>query len=317
MNSFRVRSNSNSSLAYNRLTNIQQNLNTNLERLSSGKRINTAKDDVAGTSISTRMNNQIRGMKQANHNAQQTNNLLQTAESGLRDISDILTRMRELSVQASTDTLIDIDRASLDLEYQSLLNEISRTAKSTNYNDLKILDSESVKYDNFFTVISSEAENSGVEGADLNRAKAGVYRFESKTPGELTLIHTLSGEKQTVTVPTNAEQGTRINFNELGVKVEFNNQYDGSITIGQDIVDQAQETLNHAQTVRDTAVTDLNNAENVLKGADTNLSSAQNALSQAENDLVQAQSVLDQANTNLAEKEAIVTDAGSTLAKTK
>ena len=70
MNSFRVRSNSNSSLAYNRLTNIQQNLNTNLERLSSGKRINTAKDDVAGTSISTRMNNQIRGMKQANHNAQ-------------------------------------------------------------------------------------------------------------------------------------------------------------------------------------------------------------------------------------------------------
>ena len=61
------------------------------------------------------MNNQIRGTKQANHNAQQTNNLLQTAESGLGDISDILTRMRELSVQASTDTLTDIDRASLDL----------------------------------------------------------------------------------------------------------------------------------------------------------------------------------------------------------
>ena len=261
MNSFKVRSNSNSSLAYNRLANTQKNLNTNLERLSSGKRINTAKDDIAGTTISTRMNNQIRGMKQANHNAQQTNNLLQTAESGLGDISDILTRMRELSVQASTDTLTDIDRASLDLEYQSLLNEISRISKSTNYNDLKILDAESVKYDNFYTVVSSEAEKSGVDGTNLNQAEAGVYRFESKTPGELTLIHTLSGEEQTVTVPTNVGQGTSINFTKLGVKVELNNQYDGSIVIGQEAVDQAQETLNHTQVVRDAAVVDLTNAK--------------------------------------------------------
>ena len=154
MNSLRIRSNTAAALAHKNLSKTQHGLQTTLERLSSGLRINKSSDDIAGSAISTRMSNQIRGMRQANHNAQQTNNLLQTAESGLRDISDILTRMRELSVQASTDTLNNTDRASLDLEYQSLLDEISRTAKSTNYNDLKVLDAESVKYDNFFTVFA-------------------------------------------------------------------------------------------------------------------------------------------------------------------
>ena len=163
MNSLRIRSNTAAALAHKNLSKTQHGLQTTLERLSSGLRINKSSDDIAGSAISTRMSNQIRGMRQANHNAQQTNNLLQTAESGLRDISDILTRMRELSVQASTDTLNNTDRASLDLEYQSLLDEISRTAKSTNYNDLKVLDAESVKYDDFFTVISSEAEKAAID----------------------------------------------------------------------------------------------------------------------------------------------------------
>ena len=127
-----------------------------------------------------------------------------------------------------------------------------------------------VKSDNFFAVISSEAENSGVEGINLNRAEAGVYRFESKTPGELTLIHTLSGEEQTVTVPTNVGQGTRINFSELGVQVELNNQYDGSVVIGQETVDQAQ-------TVYDTALTALTQAEVAL----ARLSNAQAAHDEA------------------------------------
>ena len=239
MNSLRIRSNTTSALAYRNLAKNQHGLQTTLERLSSGLRINKASDDVAGSAISTRMSNQIRGMKQANHNAQATNNLLTTAESGLSDITNILSKMRELSVQAATDTLNNTDRASLDLEYQSLMDEISRIATSTNYNGLKVLDAESVRYDSLFTVISSEAENSGVEGTDLNRAEAGVYRFESKSPGDLTLINTLSGKEQTVAVPTHAGQGTSLNFSELGVQVELNNQYDDNAVIGQETADQA------------------------------------------------------------------------------
>merc|ERR1711964_940724 len=85
------------------------------------------------------MSNHIRGMKQANHNAQATNNLLTTAESGLSDISDILSKMRELSVQAATDTLNDNDRSSIDLEFQSLKDELSRIANVTEYNGMNVL----------------------------------------------------------------------------------------------------------------------------------------------------------------------------------
>ena len=95
VNTFRINSNSISSLAYRNLSKSQFNLQTTLERLSSGLRINKASDDSAGSAISTRMNNQIRGMKQANENAQQANNLIQTAENGLNDISGMLSRMRE------------------------------------------------------------------------------------------------------------------------------------------------------------------------------------------------------------------------------
>ena len=78
-------------------------------------------------------------MKQANENAQQANNLIQTAENGLNDISGMLSRMRELAVQASTDTLNDTDRSSINLEYQALKNEITRIANVTQYNEMDIL----------------------------------------------------------------------------------------------------------------------------------------------------------------------------------
>ena len=124
MNTFRINSNPASALAYRNLSKTQSGLQTTLERLSSGMRINKTADDSAGSAISTRMSNQIRGMKQANRNAQDTNNLLATAESGLSDISDILSKMRGLSVQASTDTLNDADRACINLEFQALKDEL-------------------------------------------------------------------------------------------------------------------------------------------------------------------------------------------------
>ena len=140
MSVFSIRSNSAVSQAHNNLSRVQSSLNANIGRLSSGLRINSASDDSAGSSVAVRMVNQINGMKQANANAQQANNLLQTAESGLSDISDILGRMRELSVQASTDTLNDTDRDSIDLEFQALGDEITRIASSTAYDDNALLD---------------------------------------------------------------------------------------------------------------------------------------------------------------------------------
>ena len=139
MSTFSIRSNATTSRAYNNLSKVQSSLNSNIERLSSGLRINSASDDSAGSSVAVRMVSQINGMKQANANAQQANNLFATAESGLGDISDILGRMRELAVQASTDTLNDEDRDSIDLEFQALGSEITRIAEATEYDDNALL----------------------------------------------------------------------------------------------------------------------------------------------------------------------------------
>jgi len=142
MSAFSIRSSATTSRAYNNLSKVQSSLNSNIERLSSGLRINSASDDSAGSSVAVRMVSQINGMKQANANAQQANNLLATAESGMSDISDILGRMRELAVQAATDTLNAEDRASIDLEFQALGDEITRIAEATEYDDNALLNGD-------------------------------------------------------------------------------------------------------------------------------------------------------------------------------
>ena len=139
MSIFALRSNGLASSAYKNLSRTQSSLNSNIGRLSSGLRIGSAADDSAGSNVSVRMNNQIKGMSQANRNAQDANNLLATVESGLSDISDILSKMRELSVQAATDTLNDNDRSSIDLEFQSLKDELTRIANVTEYNGMNVL----------------------------------------------------------------------------------------------------------------------------------------------------------------------------------
>ncbi|MDP6586810.1 MAG: flagellin, partial [Anaerolineales bacterium] len=139
MNSFRLQSNPTAAFAYSQLNKTQALLNKNIQRLSSGLRINSAADDTAGSAMATRMTNQIRGMHQANRNSRDANNLLATTEAGLNNIGDLLAQMRELSVQAATDTLNDTDRASIDLEFQSLKNELTRIASVTEHNGMNLL----------------------------------------------------------------------------------------------------------------------------------------------------------------------------------
>ena len=118
----------------------QAKMETAIQRLSSGLRINSAKDDTAGSAISQRMQNQIRGKRMASNNIKQGTNLVQTAEGGLGEIQGILSRMRELAVQAASDNLNANDRDSIDLEYQQLKQEVNRIANSTNYNNMNLLD---------------------------------------------------------------------------------------------------------------------------------------------------------------------------------
>ena len=182
MNTFRINSKLTSSLAYRNLSKSQFNLQTTLERLSSGLRINKASDDSAGSAISTRMSNQILSMKQANENAQQTNNLIQTAESGLNDISGMLSRMRELATQAATDTLNDSDRASINLEFEALKNEVSRVAHATEYNEMNLLNGTAYKNEvHRVNATADDVRGISIKNAKLsNDIRKGIYTLSDQ-----------------------------------------------------------------------------------------------------------------------------------------
>ncbi len=122
------------------LGTTQKNLSTAMQRLSSGLRINSAKDDAAGLAISDRMTSQIRGLNQAVRNANDGISLAQTAEGALQESTNILQRMRELAVQSSNDTNSASDRQSLQAEVNQLKQELDRIAETTQFNGSKLLD---------------------------------------------------------------------------------------------------------------------------------------------------------------------------------
>jgi flagellin len=122
------------------LNSSQTNLYTSLQRLSSGLRINSAKDDAAGLAVSERMTAQIQGMNQAKRNANDGVSLSQTADAALSTSGDILIRIRELAVQASNGTNSASDRQTLNTEVQSLTQELQRIASTTEYNGKKLID---------------------------------------------------------------------------------------------------------------------------------------------------------------------------------
>jgi len=135
-----VNTNVKSLVAQDSLMKSGRAMATAMERLSTGKRINAAKDDAAGLSIGNRMDAQIRGLTMAVKNANDGISLFQTAEGALDEVTNSLQRMRELAVQAVNGTNNALDRAALDAEVQQLKSEIDRTAKTTQFNSINLLD---------------------------------------------------------------------------------------------------------------------------------------------------------------------------------
>ena len=138
----RIATNVQSIGAQRSLSKIKHDQDRSLEKLSSGLRINRASDDAAGLAISEKMKATIRGTQQASRNAQDGISMIQVAEGGLEEVSTILIRLRELSVQAANDTLGDTERKFTNLEYQQLPNEIDRIAESTSFNGRTLLKGE-------------------------------------------------------------------------------------------------------------------------------------------------------------------------------
>jgi flagellin len=152
--------------------NLRQNSNslqTSMERLSSGFRINKSSDDVAGLAISEKMRGQIRGLSQAQRNAQDGISFVQVAEGALSETSNILIRVRELATQAASDTVGDTERGFINVEVGQLLTELDRIAQTTEYSGTKLLDGSGGSLD--FHVGTSGSENN-IISFDAGQANA-------------------------------------------------------------------------------------------------------------------------------------------------
>ena len=134
-----INTNTAANISANAIRSNEREMTRAMERLSTGSRINSAKDDAAGLAISDRMAAQTRGIEQAVRNANDAISLLQTAEGATTEISNMLSRMRELAVQAASGTYTATDRAALDLEFGALMDEIDRIASNTEWNGTAIL----------------------------------------------------------------------------------------------------------------------------------------------------------------------------------
>ena len=136
-----INTNVSATIAKNAIQRNEREMTTAMERLSTGKRINSAADDAAGLAIASKFSNQIAGLNQAARNANDGISMVQTAEGAFVEIGDMLQRMRQLAVQAASETYTASDREALDLEFQALSDEINSITKNTQWNGATLLDS--------------------------------------------------------------------------------------------------------------------------------------------------------------------------------
>ena len=152
------------------LREVSGKIGTSLNRLSSGKRITKAADDAAGLALATNLTAQIKGLRQATQNANSGISLVQAAEGGLSEASNILVRLRELSIQAASDTVGKIEKKFINDEYQQLLNEIDRISQSTTFNNVRVLNGKGLGVLSFQVGTQSSKSNR----IDFDSSKADI-----------------------------------------------------------------------------------------------------------------------------------------------
>jgi len=189
--------------AQNNLSKSQSLSDQALERLSSGLRINSAKDDAAGLAISSRFDSQIRGLNVAQRNANDGISLAQTAEGALGQAGDLLQRIRELSVQSANDTNSASDRKSLQSEVSQLQAELNRVADTTNFNGRTLLDGDFTNAQ--FQVGANANQTINVSMSSARATDIGNYTFSANGTGLGTATGANSVVSETVTIAGNGE----------------------------------------------------------------------------------------------------------------
>jgi len=238
--------------AQRNLNTSQTSLATSMQRLSSGLRVNSAKDDAAGLAIAERMNSQVRGMNVAIRNANDAISLAQTAEGALGKIGDNLQRMRELGIQSRNATNSDGDRANLQKEFRELQKEISRTINSTSFNNKRLFDG-SAEETMAFQVGAGTTEYDRIELTSVNMVSNTAGDTTPVAAGRTTLgvdadpppTSTASVADVLQTVVTNVAADGTVAANAEGLAIG-GMQDDGTTPVDGNIIDETIRVLDGA-----------------------------------------------------------------------
>lgn len=222
---------------YRNLTQIQTHKNRALERLSTGLRINRAADDPAGLCISEKMRAQIRGLKQAVRNAQDSISMLQTAEGGLNETHSILQRIRELAIQAANDTLSQSDRDAITTEVSQLISEINRIGNSTKFNGKPLLNGMlGAKRDQASTLNDTVAGIENNSDIDVTGAAIGTYTISTDFAAGTSTIKLTDGIGNAYVLSSVGDGAQILDFGPMGIKIKLSSSFVAS--------DEAMDNLN-------------------------------------------------------------------------
>jgi len=292
------------------INNTNTDMGKSLERLSSGLRINKAGDDAAGLAISEKMRGQIRGLDMGIKNSEDAISLIQTAEGALTEVHSILQRMRELSVQAASDTNTDVDRNQVQAELNQLREEIDRISRTTEFNTKKLLDGKIEGFRGAADIKVVTGGNINVQAVGAGTVQEGTFVIEvGQLKGYVTsaldvrIVHINSSgviEDQTVvTIDKGAATLGGINF--TWDKSTFNiTQFGGSLPM-EEVVDSAVVRAEAIYTANKQLIFQIgaNEGHNMVAGID-NMSAGALGLS------TQTLKVTDQ---NSAERTIMVIDS--------
>lgn len=267
----RVTTNISAINAQRNLVGSQRLINNSMAQLASGSRINKAADDAAGLAISENLKAQIRSAAQAQRNANDGISMVQTAEGGLNEVSNIITRLRELGVQASSDTVGNTERGFLDKEVQALKSEIQRIANVTTWGTTKLLDGSAPAFDFQVGIFNNSEEDritfmAGENASTLDALQLTGLDYSSK-----------EGAQEALTALDSAQtyvNGVRANLGAL----------QNRLTSTVDNLGIAQENLSAANSrIRDTDVAQASSEmvrNNILLQAGTSTLAQANSINQ-------------------------------------
>ncbi len=277
----RINTNVASLNAQRNLSQTKLAMDKTLEKLSSGQRINRAGDDAAGLAISENLKAQIRGMGQAERNAQDGVSLVQIAEGALAEVSNILIRLRELSVQAASDTIGNTERKFLNVEFEQLTSEVDRIANSTEFNRVPLLNGTGAVFDIQIGTRNdpvSDRLTFDASSADVNVAALGLNL--ASVADKISSQNSLSSIDQAII----SVSGIRADFGALQNRLQstINN-----IAVGVENLSAANSRVRDADIASETAELTKNN---ILVTAGTSVLAQANASTKNALNLIQAAS---------------------------